>query len=138
MRARKFLRAHGVVRMVAALALIIAAVLVPEAWAASKYKVLYKFKGHSDGSGPDAGLIFDPAGNLYGTTYTGGGGGCSDYGCGTVFQLTASRGKWRDKVLLPFKGMKGHFPAAGVIRDAEGNLYGTASSGFGGNGLAGC
>jgi uncharacterized repeat protein (TIGR03803 family) len=120
--------------LLAAIMLIL--VLAPGAWAASKYKVLYTFKGHSDGSGPDAGLIFDPAGNLYGTTATGGGGGCTDYGCGTVFQLTESDGKWRENVLLRFKGMKADLPYSGVVLDAEGNLYGTASSGRGGNGIA--
>jgi uncharacterized repeat protein (TIGR03803 family) len=118
----------------ATLLAFIMAALVPGAWAASKYKVLYSFKGGSDGIGP-TGLIFDPAGNLYGTTDVGGGGGCTNEGCGTVFQLTTSDGKWSEKVLLRLKGMKGHFPDAGVIIDAEGNLYGTASGHFGGYGI---
>ena len=58
-------------------AIMVILMLVPGAWAASKYKVLYQFEGHSDGSGPDAGLIFDPAGNLYSTTTTGGSGRAS-------------------------------------------------------------
>jgi uncharacterized repeat protein (TIGR03803 family) len=118
----------------ATLLAFIMAALVPGAWAASKYKVLYSFKGGSDGIGP-TGLIFDPAGNLYGTTDVGGGGGCTNEGCGIVFQLTTSDGKWSEKVLLRLKGMKGPFPDAGVIIDAEGNLYGTASGHFGGYGI---
>ncbi|MGH6876849.1 MAG: choice-of-anchor tandem repeat GloVer-containing protein, partial [Rhizomicrobium sp.] len=46
--------------------------------------VLYSFTGGSDGSNPEAGLIRDAAGNLYGTTYFGGGTGCGGGGCGTV------------------------------------------------------
>jgi uncharacterized repeat protein (TIGR03803 family) len=115
------------------LALIMVA-LAPEAWAASDYKVLYSFKGGSDGIGP-TGLIFDPLGHLYGTTDVGGGGGCTNEGCGTVFQLTASDGNWKEKVLLRFKGLKGQFPDSGVITDDEGNLYGTASGHYGGYGI---
>ncbi len=133
MLARKFLRTHGAAQVVAALLLIVATAFEPKAWAASKYKVLYNFAGGSDGIGPN-GLIFGPAGNLYGATDVGGGGGCTDYGCGTVFQLTPPDGKWGEKVLLRFKGMRGHFPDSGVITDAEGNLYGTASGHFGGYG----
>jgi hypothetical protein len=44
--------------------------------------VLYTFSGGGDGAGPDAGLIFDAAGNLYGTTSGGGAGN------GTVFEVT--------------------------------------------------
>src|SRR5208337_2955021 len=49
--------------------------------------VLHSFAGGTtDGGGPGAGVIFDTAGNLYGTTYAGGTGSCSN-GCGTVFEL---------------------------------------------------
>ena len=51
-------------------------------------KVLYSFGGGSDGSDPYSTLIFDAAGNLYGTTVAGGGSGCSGHGCGTVFELS--------------------------------------------------
>ena len=51
--------------------------------------VLYSFTGSSDGGDPEAGLIFDGAGNLYGTTrYGGTGQGCEYGGCGTVFEVT--------------------------------------------------
>jgi hypothetical protein len=68
-----------------------------------------------------------PAGNLYGTTDVGGGGGCTDEGCGTAFHLAKSNGKWSEKVLVRFKNVGGDFPDSGVIMDAKGNLYGTAS-----------
>lgn len=107
---------------------------VPVAWAAIKYEVLYSFKGGSDGIGP-TGLSFDPSGNLYGTTDVGGGGGCTDEGCGTIFQLMTSDSRWSEEVILRLKGTKGRFPDSGVIIDAEGNLYGTTSGHYGGNGM---
>ena len=110
----------------ATLLLFIMVAAPPGVWAADKYKVLYNFKGGSDGIGPNR-LILDPAGNLYGTTDVGGGGGCTDYGCGTVFQLANSNGKWSEKVLVRLKEVRGDFPDSGVIMDAKSNLYGTAS-----------
>ena len=97
--------------------------------------VLYSFSGGADGGFPYLGsLIFDPQGNLYGTTSN---GGASAYG--TVFKLD-SAGK--QAVLYSFTGaVDGGAPFAGVIRDPQGNLYGTAIRGgtFGGScGTAGC
>jgi uncharacterized repeat protein (TIGR03803 family) len=87
----------------------------------------------SDGGEPLAGLIFDAAGNLYGTTTLGGShlGGCGGEGCGVVFRLTPSgNGKWRDKTLHTFKsGEGGVRPQSGLILDAAGNLYGATSLG---------
>jgi uncharacterized repeat protein (TIGR03803 family) len=81
-------------------------------------KVLYAFAGQSDGSYPQGGLIRDKKGNLYGTATTGGSG----YG-GTVFKITP---RGREKVLYAFtNGSDGGSPQTGVIRDKEGNLYGT-------------
>lgn len=86
-------------------------------------KTLYSFKGYTDGSNPSASLIFDSAGNLYGTT-TGQGGG--NYGYGTVFKLTPGSGSWTETVLWSFTGGNdGGDPRAGVIFDSNGNLYGT-------------
>jgi len=95
---------------------------------------LYKFKGGSDGSGPDAALVFDKAGNLYGTT---GGGGT--FGNGTVFELTPnSRGPWTETVLYSFTGgTDGSGPGATLILDDAGNLYGTTQYGGSGQGQAG-
>jgi len=78
---------------------------------------------------PEGSLIQDEAGNLYGTTYDGGtleGGACL-HGCGAVFELD-STGK--ETVLHAFTGgTDGGNPAAGLVRDQEGNLYGITTSG---------
>ncbi len=98
-------------------------------------KVLFSFCSQSnctDGASPYAGLIFDAAGNLYGTSQYGGnfGGDCWAYGCGTVFELTPNgNGGWTEKVLYRFCSQTnctdGGYPVAGLIFDAAGNLYGT-------------
>jgi uncharacterized repeat protein (TIGR03803 family) len=101
--------------------------------------VLYSFMGGADGAVPFAGVTFDQAGNLYGTTVEGGGStnsACNN-GCGTVFKLTAkSDGSWTESVLHAFclrDGCRdGATPfIAGVIFDQAGNLYGTTD--YGGN-----
>jgi len=104
--------------------------------AADREKVLYAFKGGSDGLSPSA-LIFDAAGNLYGTTFHGGNYQCDPYfGCGTVFKLEpGAQGKWSKTVLHTFAGKDGANPSGGLIFDAAGNLYGTTISGRGGEGL---
>jgi len=105
------------------------------AWTES---VLYSFAGGNDGANPDANLIFDKAGNLYGTTFAGGGSAnCTgtSAGCGTVFQLAppATQGApWTETVLYSFKGLsEGANPIAGLIMDSKGNLYGTTYYGGG-------
>ncbi len=92
--------------------------------------VIYRFSGGSDGGSPrGADLIFDHAGNLYGTTLFGGGGSCQD-GCGTVFKLTRSGGNWTESVIHSFgQSGDGMIPWAGVIFDHAGNLYGTTTNG---------
>jgi uncharacterized repeat protein (TIGR03803 family) len=70
-------------------------------------------------------LLFDAAGNIYGTTS---GGGAS--GRGVVFELTRSGGFWTESVLYSFAGGNdGAAPYAGVTFDAAGNLYGTTTLG---------
>lgn len=90
--------------------------------------ILYKFRGFpNDGSAPAGNLALDNAGNLYGTTNTGG-----TEGPGTVFQLSHSNGSWRESTLHNFfQGLDGGYPFGGVTLDAAGNLYGTASTGGG-------
>jgi uncharacterized repeat protein (TIGR03803 family) len=90
--------------------------------------VIYSFRGFDDGMGPLAGLVFDDAGNLYGTTVAGGTGGCNGgFGCGTVFELSPNQsGGWDERVLYAFPGgASGWSPIAEVILDAAGNIYGT-------------
>jgi len=104
-------------------------------FAAGKERVLYSFGSETnDGVDPKASLIFDGAGNLYGTTSEGGdsGTGCGGYGCGTVFQLTrGANGKWTETVLHSFRddGKDGHGPSDSLFFDAAGNLYGTTTWG---------
>ena len=88
---------------------------------------LYEFRGAADGRGPKGNLIFDAAGNLYGTTlYT----GKTEYCCGTVFELTpTASGPWKQTTLYSFKGGDdGGVPnGSGLVFDNAGNLYGTTS-----------
>lgn len=83
--------------------------------------LLYRFTGGADGKNPNAAVIRDSAGNLYGTTVYGG------IGYGVLYQVNAAG---NETVLHAFTGgSDGAYPYAGVIRDSEGNLYGTASAG---------
>ena len=78
-------------------------------------------------------MVADSAGNLYGTTGTGGSyTDCSPFGqtCGTVFELTPTGGGWTETVLYTFTGgLDGGEPLAGLVRDSQGNLYGTTAIG---------
>jgi len=105
--------------------------------------VVYSFNGGSDGAGPQAGLIADSAGNLYGITAGGGNAGCFS-GCGTVFELSPSTGgTWSESVLYRFTGgVDGGTPTGRLVFDHAGNLYGATQSGgelsCSGVGTAGC
>jgi len=101
--------------------------LMPNADGTWTEKILHKFKGQPDGQGPLAGLTFDAAGNLYGTTSAGGA-----FGVGTVFELMPNaNGTWTETILHQFKndGKDGTFPQTDVILDPIGNVYGTTGSG---------
>lgn len=85
--------------------------------------VLYNFNGVDDGSNPAAALMIDSAGNLYGTTQSGG-----TYDSGTVFELSHSGGAWT--TLYSFEGgINGRQPQSNLVMDTEGALYGTTFSG---------
>ncbi len=92
--------------------------------------VLYSFTGGADGSNPySVNLVIDNAGNLYGTTLDGGDLNCGGQGvgCGVVFKIDPAG---NETVLYAFTGsVDGGGPLAGLVRDSQGNLYGTASSG---------
>ena len=95
--------------------------------------VLYAFASYyGDGAWPYYGdLLFDQAGNIYGTTFTGG-YECGDAAwCGTVYKLTHKGGGWAETILYAFPTLGVGFPQAGVIFDAVGNLYGTTTDGDG-------
>jgi len=107
------------------------------------FNTLYDFQSNPDdnlgssvNAAPAGGLIMDPAGNLYGTTYYGG-----THNSGTVFELTPdqAKGGWTETVLYNFCSQNsasincvdGAYPNGGVIMDASGNLYGTTTNGGG-------
>jgi uncharacterized repeat protein (TIGR03803 family) len=80
---------------------------------------LASFDG-TNGANPKTNLTFDAAGNLYGTTYSGGANGT-----GAVFELTKGSNYRTFTTLASFDGTNGANPTAGVTLDAAGNLYGT-------------
>jgi uncharacterized repeat protein (TIGR03803 family) len=103
---------------------------------AGTFTVLHTFTGGAGGADPFAGLIRDSAGNLYGTTYQGGGGGTTcqtfDGGCGIAFEFSHA-GKF--SVLHSFTGgADGGWLIAPLALDSKGNLYGTANIGGIGDG----
>ena len=92
--------------------------------------ILHNFQGGNDGGSPTAGLIFDKAGNLYGTTQIGGGTTCSGVGCGTVFELSPNgSGGWTETILYSFLNSPDGYEPQGLIFDGSGNLYGTTAFG---------
>jgi uncharacterized repeat protein (TIGR03803 family) len=90
--------------------------------------VLYSFQDGRDGGLPQAGLIFDAVGNLYGTTHSGG-----ESGAGAVFKLTApaqGTGEWNETVLYSFtNGRDGGLPDSNLVHGSDGYLYGTSYAG---------
>jgi hypothetical protein len=108
------------------------------------YNDIYGFNGTPDGDYPRGGLAIDTAGNLYGTTTSGGINNASAepcgktedgpliLGCGIAFELSPSGGPtWKETVLYNFLGYPkdGSYPSSTVIFDAAGNLYGTTEMG---------
>src|SRR5271157_3096218 len=112
-----------------ALAIMLVAAVVATGSAQAQtytYGVLYTFTGSPDGEAPYGGLVLDAQGNLYGTTSQGGDPACTN-GCGTVFKVDTTG---KETVLYSFTGgTDGAIPYAGLVPDAQGNLYGTTSQG---------
>lgn len=107
--------------------LALALALVPVA-SAQTFKVLHEFNGTSDGALPEAALFRDAAGNLFGTTFAGGG-----VGEGTIFKIDTTN---TERVVFSFTAsVSGSSPASALIQDQSGNLIGAADSGPGGAGV---
>ncbi len=85
---------------------------------------LYSFTGGNDGATPFGGLVFDSAGNLYGSTSDGGSGGG-----GTVFELSPSGSGWTFNLLCSLQGTGYSGPQSSLTMDGQGNLYGTTYAG---------
>jgi uncharacterized repeat protein (TIGR03803 family) len=94
--------------------------------------VLHNFGGPSDGAYPYAGVVLDAAGNLYGATAYGGTGSCaSGPGCGTLYKVDTTG---TESILYSFTGGADSAYPNGVVLDAAGNIYGSASGGYAGTG----
>lgn len=110
----------------------------PNTVEAQTFKVIHNFGSPvqgpvPEGESPYSGLVFDAAGNLYGTTQHGGFVTCEEHGCGTIFQLTPNGdGTWNENVLTGFQTQNGFggYPDAPVVFDRLGNLYSAYSCTF--------
>jgi len=108
--------------------------LAPQPNGTWKYSVLYSFGNGTDGKNPFGGVIFDSAGNLYGTTS---GGGTTTFcagGCGIAYELSpGSGGQWTETVLYNFCSQSacadGNSPLGSLVLDTAGNLYGATQNG---------
>jgi hypothetical protein len=112
------------------------AILPLSAAQAQSFSVLHGFTGQQDGANPYGGLIFDGAGNLYGTTYAGGNMRlftCNSGGCGIVFKMTRRNSAWVLSPLNTFNLYDGAGALGPVIFGPGGLLYGSLSQGGNGN-----
>ena len=102
--------------------------LAPTQTGAWKERVLYSFKGGTDGSNSISNLVFDATGNLYGTTSEGGAAGC---GCGVIFKMTpGAHATWSESVAYSFTGVPdGAFAYNGMVADGAGNFFGATVGG---------
>lgn len=105
--------------------------LTPMAFGKWDFKTIYTFQGQPDASFPYGALLFDPSGNIYGTTYYGGANGI-----GAVYKLSPQPvGEWTEDVIYSFQqGTDGNSPISNLVFDKTGNLYGTTSEGGLGSG----
>lgn len=130
MKSDEFRPAVGKALVDAITILILTLALVSTSVGQNKFRNLHTFP-YKQAHEPAAGLIFDAAGNLYGTTEKGG-----VMACGSVFKLSPnSNGSWSETVLYSFSGRTtadGCQPSASLVFDKLGNLYGTTQRGAGG------
>jgi uncharacterized repeat protein (TIGR03803 family) len=111
--------------------------LSPAAGGTWTEKILYNFGGGDVGFSPGSPLIFDAAGNLYGSTFSGGGSdGFHGLGCGSVFELTpGAGGTWTASSLHTFMNEDDGCGGGSLILSAEGNPFGAAEEGEFGYGV---
>src|SRR2546426_277689 len=115
------IHSHAATSALAASVVFVLSVVAMPSARAQTFEMLHSFTG-LDGADPRAGLILDAAGNLYGTTVSGG-----TYNYGAVFKVDTSG---HQTVLYSFTGGgDGANPEAGLIQDSAGNLYGTTLNG---------
>jgi hypothetical protein len=99
--------------------------LTPSSDGSWKFSLLHTFAGGKDGVQPQGPLALDPAGNLYGTTFTGG-----NYDAGIAYQLAPTKnGAWKESAVHTFTGCQDGAGAAGLALDTKGNLFGTTALG---------
>jgi len=117
---------------IALVTLLLVAAVATQPAQAQTYTVLHAFAAGTDGAVPGP-IIRDAQGNLYGTTRFGGIPLCGEDTCGTVYKVDSAG---NETVLYRFEGgSNGSDPIAGLVRDAAGNLYGTALGGTYGSGV---
>jgi uncharacterized repeat protein (TIGR03803 family) len=112
-------------------AAMIVITLASGAWSQTE-KIIHTFTGGVDGFLPQAGLVFDGKGNLYGTTSGGGSDNPEICSCGTVFELSpGTNSTWSKSLVYTFAGANGDgiSPYGGLTFDTQGNLYGTTEAG---------
>jgi uncharacterized repeat protein (TIGR03803 family) len=97
-------------------------VFVTRSAQAQTYTILYAFQGGNDGFWPEGGLLRDERGNLYGTTFGGGGFGYR----GTAFKLDP---QGKETLLYSFLAGYGAYPLGSLVSDGRGNFYGTTTEG---------
>jgi uncharacterized repeat protein (TIGR03803 family) len=117
---------EAALRLTAVLLLSLATVSLMQA---QTFTTLYNFTGSTDGAYPYAGVVQDEMGNLYGVAANGGNLNCTflgQPGCGVVFKLDTTG---KETVLYSFSGKDGAYPYGTLVRDKEGNLYGTTEYG---------
>lgn len=86
--------------------------------------ILHTFDAHTGGAYPPNAVVFDAAGNLYGTVLLGG-----PSGEGLVYELSRSGSNWTETVLYQFASDTGDYAVAGLVFDQAGNLYGATADG---------
>src|SRR5258708_12568737 len=120
------------VRAAIALAVITFSLAVRAQGQTQTLKVLHDFRGKWDGSSPTAGVLFDPSGNIYGTTGEGGDiNSCEGFGCGMVYKLSpTTAGGWAETSVFRFRSLTtGAFPTGNLLLDASSHLFSVDSQG---------